>query len=569
MALIGVLVVFKAQYIFAKVNLVEQGIALYKEEHWIEAEEKLQLADTYRWFHYREEEAHQALASLEWITQYKDFIETLYGEICASKEALDFEQFMLKNNQYQTSGINELDDVKRQYLLAKYPVDQVIDEGFMAFFELMKSKLTNPLENEDYNWAKESIGKVPDVYFKEDKEKMILDLFMTCDTELYEFNKTVSGIGSFKNLLELLNDMFTTNRRCGYDSDWIMETAKMDIYQLLLEASKEEVSAFSEYIKAYRQKVHEGYKDPAVEALVDDFMLKKEEEIQELLRTRQYDELLKLYEELRYFKDYRQEIEVAKKLQKYNQLELLFEKPIEEYDYVREGENDFGASKYILGINKKTQVLEMHTLVGGYEDYKVVTYTYSLKEGEINLGQIQDIMLESNLILFITQGDDQVMGIKVFTTDNQKLEKVFEIQAKEIRVSNQLKQIAITDPIEEEMPGTYDYIYDGTSYVKQELVPIAMSLQAANLLDYKGKVVSFECYLPQQASGNAIEAYGFAGDTYYIEDMVYIYWEDGRQIPKGTYTVVGEFVDTQMYYNEATQTELAKPKIRIIELKKS
>lgn len=566
-AVILVVVVFKARHIIGKMGFVNDGIEHYKRQQWIEAEESLQRAKGYRWFHYKEEEATSTLTALSWITEYKDYIADLYGKVTESSEGKDLEAFEDYVSEYEVSGFLNLTDSQRQYLLEKYPIDQAIFTGWTHFKASIVNELENPMQGK-YNWAKEKIFLVPAQYFSQDKESAILALFKKCDQELYDRYAVATGIQAFRDLIDKLSDIYVTNRAYDFETEWLTPQVKRFMYEALIQKSKEETKTFEQYISAYRSGVDRAYKDEAIEKIVEDFMVEKEKEIEKLLKAKEYDTLITLYKELKYFKDYTKEIEVAEKMQKYEHPEMLLQQPVEQYDFIQTGTNSFDVNQYLIAMNKNTNKLELILFIGEYQDYEVNTHEFNLNDLGITPDEVKQIDVGDYLVGLRVAGTNKAIRLPILRFTNNRLEYLTEFEGDQIELIDDLKHLKITNPSNEAIPYTYDYILGEEGYEKQDIAATPINLSDTNLANYEGKLVKFSCYVSEDSNDGIVNAYYYVGNTFYSDSMAYIYREDGVAINKGSYTVIGEIVSMEPFYNTDLQLEVLRPKIRVLEMQK-
>ena len=74
--------------------------------------------------------------------------------------------------------------------------------------------------------------------------------------------------------------------------------------------------------------------------------------------------------------------------------------------------------------------------------------------------------------------------------------------------------------------------------------------------------------MSEDSNDGIVNAYYYVGNTFYSDSMAYIYREDGVAINKGSYTVIGEIVSMEPFYNTDLQLEVLRPKIRVLEMQK-
>lgn len=566
-AAVLILVDFKAQHIMGKMKYVNSGLEYYKEKQWIEAEKSLQRAADYRWFHYKEEKASSTLKALNWITEYKEEIASLYQQITDSSNNKDLDTFANYVSEYETSGFQNLTELQKEYLLERYPITQVVFSGWTDFKASLVNELNNPLHS-NYNWAKEKIFLIPSQYFTQDKEDAILELFKTCDQKLYEKYAIATGIEPFRDLIDMLSDIYVNNRKYNLDTEWLTPQVKIFMYETLMQKSKEEIETFAQYVKAYRAGADRAYKDEAIEEIVEAFMEEKEKEIERLLKAKEYDELIKLYKDLKYFKDYTKEIEIAEKMQKYDHPEMLLEKPIEQYAFVLTGEDCFEANKYLIAIEKYNNRLELFLFIGEAQAYEINRYEFNLNDLGIDVGQIQALDIEDYLIGIRLAGTNRAIRYPVIRLIDNRLEYLTEFEGDTVELIDGLKHLKVTNPTSEAVAYTYDYILGAEGYEKQEIAATTIALSDSNLQDYVGKTVRFNCYIPEEAHEGIANAYYYLDATYYSDSMAYVYREDSVAIDKGSYIITGEIVSMEPYYNMTLQLEELRPKIRIIEMQK-
>lgn len=568
--LIGSIVLagFKVRHILDKMGLINEGLTHYQEGLWIEAEESLQRARGYNWFNYKPEETREALEDLLWITDYKDYIQDLNDRVTISRQEEDIDTFAQEVAEYKASNFQSLSEAQKRYLLEKYPVDKAIHEGWGYFKAQVTHILQSPLQG-DYNWAKEKIFLIPEHYFTQDKETTIVELFKTSDKLLYDHYMTNNGISGFRTFIDILNDIYTQNKKYGFDTEWLTPQTQAFMYETMLQKSKEDLAAFSNYISTYRDEANIGYKDAKVEEVVTHFMEDKEKEIEGLLKVKEYDTLIKLYQDLHYFKDYTKEIEVAKKMQKYDQLEMLLEKPLENYPLLQVGEGNFGADKYLVAINKTTNELELYLLIGNIEEYEVKNYTIGLNKLNISIEELERIEAEENLIglkgIWAQAGNGKYIVLRL---EDNGLNLVKSFEGESIELVGGIKHVRVTNPTDEEVLYTYDYLLGEEGYERQEIAATPISLSDTNLMAYIGQMVKLNCYIVEEAPDGNGNGYYYTGDTYYSDAMAYLYYENGEAIHKGTYTIIGEMVGMEPYYSTSLSLEVLRPKIRIIEMTK-
>ena len=564
----AVVVGFKATHIIGKMTIIDDGLTYYAEESWIEAEESLQNATHYTWFQYKEAKATEVLEDLCWITNYKDYIQDLYNRVAESSlnEALD--TFADAVEEYENSGFKSLTEEQRLYLLERYPVEEAISEGWTHFKTQLVHILQNPLQG-DYKWAKEKIFLIPEGYFTANKEDAILELFKTCDEALYTKYRSSDGVGEFGTFIDILNEIYRTNREYNFDTQWLTMQVKTFMYETMFQKAQEDITAFANYIGVYRREVDSGYKDDAIEKLVDDFIVTQEKEIKRLLKAKQYEMLITRYKELKYFKDYTKEIEVAERMQKYDNPEMLLDKPLEEYVFMQVGKASFGASKYLVTIHKATNQLELYLLIGDYQEYEVKNYTIGLNELSIGTDELERIDVEDNLIGLKGIGSQAGNGkYVVLRLEDYGLNLIKNFEGESIELVEGIKHLRVTNPTDEEILYTYDYILGEKGYEKQEMSATEMNLDEADLMKYAGQVVKFGCYVAEATFAGNAKAYYYAGNTYYADSMAYIYKEDGTAINKGSYSIIGEVVGMEPYYNASLDLEVLRPKVRVIKMDK-
>lgn len=558
---------FKIQHIRGKMKYVNEGLEYYRQKEWIEAEESLQRAAEYRWFHYKEQEMNEALSSLSWITDYKEEIAHLYQKVTQSSQDKSLDTFAKDVSDYNASGFHSLTDAQREYFLERYPIEQVIFNTWTEFKVSVVNKLTDPLNN-DYNWAKEKIFLIPQEYFAKDKKEAILELFRRCDQTLYDTYAVDIGIEPFKVLIHTLNDIYMQNSGYGFYTEWLTSQVKWFMYQAMLQKSKEDIDVFRQYIEVYRIDADKDYKDKTIEDIVEVFIVDQEKEAERLLRNKAYDELINFYKTLDYFKDYTKEIEAVEKMQKYDYPQMLLEKPIEQYAFALTGAGVFQANKYLVSIEKDSTKLEVFLFIGEAQSYEISHYEINLNDLGIEVGQIQTLDSEDHLIGIRLVGANRAVRYVVIRLIDNRLEYLTEFEGDVVELIDGLKHLKVTNPTSEAIVYTYDYLLGDDGYEKQEIVATTIMLSDSNLLQYVGKMVEFSCYIPEGISEGIANAYYYSDANYYSDSIAYVYREDDIGIEQGVYSITGEIVSMEPYYSMTLGLEILRPKIKIIEIQK-
>lgn len=600
----GLLVVSgtKVVHIMQKVNLVNKGLELYEHKTWMEAEETMQQTKSYTWFRYKEKDVDNVLQELDWITNYKYELDTLYKEIKQSELDKDYAVFSEARRSYEALGFHKLEEWKQEYLLENYPVHEAIHSAWVSFKGYMQSLLNNPSQSNNYNWAKGKIFEVPEQYFSSDKEEAILKLFKNCDYRLYEsitlhFNQLVDTFEAF-------NEIYETNEKYGYKTEWLTEGVKSFIKENLLkeakataldEAALEEIrkqpkvykmgesietslpifvetetqiKAFSNSIKAYREQIHEAYRDEQIEEIVNDFLKNKEREIDVLVTAHYYEEAISWYRALKTLKDYSQEIEELKRLKIYEEPERLLASKESLYPFYQIGENALKADKYMVAINTQNASLEIYRFVGGPKQYisnQISVYLVDVGLENIDYSLIEQVSVSEDLILLeLPEGEYQ--RVKVIQVGEEKIQAIFDISGETIKVSSDLKSIEVQNPIGEESPSVSIYQYDGAGYRKQEQEVVTVSLGDETLQTRIGEVVQFECYYPEAFQDENVTVYNFEGQTYFFDQGAYLNLQEDIRLTEGRYRIIGEIVGVSTQFDDALQTEVTRPIIKVLQV---
>lgn len=564
LAFLVILVCYKIGHIIRKVVLVNEAKSLYAQEEWIEAEATLQKAEGYKWFIYEEDTTAHYLANLSWITEYKDRLEQWTNDIKKSYTEGQYTEFIQQVKEYENSNFETLDSIKKTYLLEHYPVTSEIDKGWKTFKASMEQALKEPLGQGDYVWAKEAIWDVPTDYFEDSKEVYIQKLFTACDAKLFkaEIIKP-EHYTAFEALLREMNALYTMNEKYGYKSEWLTEKLKSYIEELLTKKSKEDnIQVFSQYANVYTQNAKAVYQSNEIDNIIKNFIKRQENKAQALVDKAQYADAIKLYKEMHVFKDYTKEIKEVEAIQKYNESTLLLSKEASAYTYLKEGAYGAGDSKYVMGVQKESNILEVVLIEGTKTDYEIGTYEMSLGSREI-----KDILVYSNFIILLKPSSQRAYTYEVIQLKQNKLKTVFEIEANSIELIGQSMDFRVNSPIEG-YEG-YDYIYESTlfGYRKAEIEAARVSLNDPDLGTYEGKVISFEGYIPQNQTGDVVLAMYIEENVYQPDKAVQVYREDGEPITSGSYKIIGEYVGNVTYYDETLTTESTRPHIKILETK--
>lgn len=566
LSLLLILVFYKVGHIMKKVTLVDKGLSFYEDKEWIKAEANLQQANTYNWFEYKKEITNNYLQSLDWITQFNPLMSRLSTALEESETSKDYGTFTQLWEEYEASRFSELSESQKEYLLSYYPVDTQIDEGWKSYKALMEDLLSKPTPRVNYNWAKKAIFEVPDKYFKEDKESTIKALFITCDSQLIDesISKLAKEEGylTFKALLESLNAIYEINAQVGYESKWLTDRIKPYIKTTLETKSKhEDITVFARYIEVYRQSANGYYKDEEIETVVESFINEQEVKAATLIGNQSYDEAISLYEAMKYFKDYKEEIKEIHMMKEYDNEELLLSSKEEEYSFIKKGTNALGATKYIMGIHTVKGSLEVVTIDGVPKDY--VTNTYEIP---LSSKTPQDIQVIDHLMLLTSEGTSRNNHFELLMLQSSTLNKLLEIEANSLEVLEGGNKLKINSPESGYEGYDYEYIYTETGYIESEMISTPISLDDDQVTSYVGNIVRFSCYVPEEMPGDTTLGMFIKDNVYYPNLAAELYLEEGQMITTGTYTVVGEYIENVLHTDSETGETTIRPRIKVLKL---
>ncbi len=540
------------------------------------------------------------LQELDWITSYKHELDTLYKEIKQSEIDKDYAVFSEARRSYKALGFHKLENWKQEYLLERYPIHEAIHSAWISFKGYMQSLLNHPLQNNEYNWAKEKIFEVPEQYFSSDKEEAILKLFKNCDYRLYE--SITLHFHQLTDTFKAFNEIYETNEKYGYKTEWLTERIKSFIKENLLkeatpldEANLEEIrnhpkvyklgenieaslpvfvetetqiKRFSKSIEAYRKQANKAYQDEQIEEIVNDFLKSKEREIDVLVTAHYYEEAISWYKALKALKDYSEEIEEINRLKIYEEPERLLASKESLYPFYQIGENGLQADKYMVAINTQNASLEIYRFVGSPKQYissQIRVYLVDIGLENIDYSLLKQVSVSGELILLeLPEGERQ--RIKVIQVGQEEIQSIFDISGETINISSDLKSIEVQNPIGEEQPSVSAYQYDGESYREQKQEVLEVSLGDETLQIRIGEVIQFECYYLETLQDETVTVYNFEGQTYFFDQGAYLNLQEDIILTEGKYRIIGETVGVSTYYDDVLQTEVIMPIIEVLQV---
>jgi hypothetical protein len=563
LGLLVILVYNKINHIVKKVSLVNEAAFLYGNEKWIETEAMLQKAEKYKWFNYKEDILESYLKELQWITEFDPLINRITQEASASYSQGLYEDFLTVYKEYQHTGFNQLEQDKRQYLLKHYPAETEFEQGWKTFKDLMQKALNKPVDPVQYQWAKGALRDVPDEYFDGNKEDEIKTLFVTCDITLFTSAMAIKEeYLLFQKLLSDMNAIYETNKKYGYSSKWLTARLKPFIEKLIIEKSKtDQIREFANYAKVYQAKVRSYYKSQTVEDTIAKFIQDKEDAAKHLVDAQKYEEAIKIYQEMGVFKSYSTEISQVTQMEKYDHAELLLRQPKETYGFIKEGTRGFGGEKYIIGLQKGTGILELVVIEGTRDEYQSSTYETVIGEMEI-----KDILFEGELISLLSPSETRSYTYHIVGFLEEKLTVLLRVEANHVEVAEDGGLLRVNSPLSG-YEG-YDYAYRRTDngYIDEGIIAQPVSLGEFNFTAHIGKVIRFDCYVPEEYAGYTALGMYHAEGVFYPDTAAELYLESGEFIASGYYTIVGEYLDNTMYHQEELAMDLVRPSIKILSM---
>lgn len=563
LGLLVILVYNKINHIVKKVSLVNEAASLYGNEKWIETEAMLQKAEKYKWFNYKEDILESYLKELQWITEFDPLINRITQEASASYSQGLYEDFLTVYKEYQHTGFNQLEQDKRQYLLKYYPAETEFEQGWKTFKDLMQKALNKPVDPVQYQWAKGALRDVPDEYFDGNKEDEIKTLFVTCDITLFTSAMAIKeDYLLFQKLLSDMNAIYETNKKYGYSSKWLTAELKPFIEKLIIEKSKtDQIREFANYAKVYQAKVRSYYKSQTVEDTIAKFIQDKEDAAKHLVDAQKYEEAIKIYQEMGVFKSYSTEISQVTQMEKYDHAELLLRQPKETYGFIKEGTRGFGGEKYIIGLQKGTGILELVVIEGTRDEYQSSTYETVIGEMEI-----KDILFEGELISLLSPSETRSYTYHIVGFLEEKLTVLLRVEANHVEVAEDGGLLRVNSPLSG-YEG-YDYAYRRTDngYIDEGIIAQPVSLGEFNFTAHIGKVIRFDCYVPEEYAGYTALGMYHAEGVFYPDTAAELYLESGEFIASGYYTIVGEYLDNTMYHQEELAMDLVRPSIKILSM---
>lgn len=563
LGLLVILVYNKIHHIVKKVSLVNEAASLYGNEKWIETEAMLQKAEKYKWFNYKEDIMESYLKELHWITEFNPLISMITQEASASYGQGRYEDFLAVYKAYQNTGFSQLEQDKRQYLLRHYPAETEFEQGWQTFKGLMEEALKKPTDPAQYQWAKGALWDVPEEYFDGNKEDEIKVLFITCDTTLFTGAMAVKeDYLLFQKLLSDMNAIYETNKKYGYSSEWLTARLKPFAEKLIIEKSQtDQIREFANYAKVYQAKVRSYYKSQTVEDTIAKFIHDKEDTAKQLVDTQKYEEAIKIYQEMGVFKSYSTEISQVTQMEKYDHAELLLRQPKETYGFIKEGTQGFGGDKYIIGFQKGTGILELVVIEGTRSEYQSSTYETVIGEMEI-----KDILFEGELISLVTPSETRDYTYHIVGLLEEKLTEFLRVEANHVEVAEGGALLRVNSPLGGYEGYDYAYRWTDNGYIDEGIIAQPVSLGEFNFAAYIGKVIRFDCYVPEEYAGyTALGMYHEEG-VFYPDTAAELYLESGEFIASGYYTIVGEYLDNTMYHHEGLAMDLVRPSIKILSM---
>lgn len=559
---LGGLIFNKARHLVTKVKLANEVIVLHREKAWIEAESTLNEARAYNWFEYKEEELVQYEESLQWISQYRGFLEQLEEDMKElTIDEANYTQFVALYEAYKKSGVEKLAEWQKTYLFAYYPVEEEIDRIWKKYRSLMSSYLSNPLE-ENWEWAKRNIDDVPEVYWKDRSE--VEALFVTCDTLLFEEATSKDDtFGAFSQLIEQMNVICEVNRAAGHTSEWLGEMLRPYINELFRVKSSESIDTFTLYLSLYRSSALNVYKDKRVEEIAADFVVSKEKEVKQLVNEKAYEEAITLLKKLEYFGKYEEEIQKIEDYQKYEEPERLLTWPIEEYGFIQKGSEAFESHHYVVAFNQVVGKLEMLLIKGDRERYDVQRFELSM-DGE----GIEEVQVVNDLLVMMKEGMSRKVRYQIVGMEDGQLKCLLDLEADGLEIEEEGMKLRVRHPINEEEEADYYYSYSNGSYESMGIAYTEVAFKEIEKVMKVGDLIKFHCYVPEEVAGETAFGMFIEENLYDPRYAVYLYRKDGGLISEGEYDMIGEYVNQDVYEDEVTGEQRILPHIKIIELER-
>lgn len=427
-----------------------------------------------------------------------------------------------------------------------------------------------------------------------------MKLFKNCDYCLYE--SITLHFHQLTDTFEVFNEIYETNEKYGYKTEWLTERIKSFIKENLLkeatpldEANLEEIrnhpkvyklgenieaslpvfvetetqiKRFSKSIEAYRKQANKAYQDEQIEEIVNDFLKSKEREIDVLVTAHYYEEAISWYKALKALKDYSEEIEEINRLKIYEEPERLLASKESLYPFYQIGENGLQADKYMVAINTQNASLEIYRFVGSPKQYissQIRVYLVDIGLENIDYSLLKQVSVLGELILLeLPEGEHQ--RIKVIQVGQEEIQPIFDISGETINISSDLKSIEVQNPIGEEQPSVSTYQYDGESYREQKQEVLEVSLGDETLQTRIGEVIQFECYYPETLQDETVTVYNFEGQTYFFDQGAYLNLQEDIILTEGKYRIIGEIVGVSTYYDDILQTEVTMPIIEVLQV---
>ena len=554
----------KMNHIIKKIALVQKAEIAYHKEEWIEAEEALQKAQKYKWFNYKEQLAKEYLNRLDFITKFKPLMDQMLQDLKLSYTIDQYEAFAELYKGYQTFGLEKMDQFKRDYLLKQYPLEEAFHKGWKVFKEKMEKGLNDPVNNPEYNWAKQAIWDLPDEYLKGDKETHIKELFIACDTKLFEeAAKGNEDFLHFQKLLTKTNDIYIINKKYSYNSEWLTVKLKPYIERVIKEKSKtDNIREFARYVKAYEANVIPYYESKDVRERIKTFIEEKEKKAELFVERQEYEEAIKIFEDMNAFGNYSKEIEQVKKRQKYDHEELLLAFSEDSYGLIRKGTGVFGGEKYILGLQKDTGRLELVIIKGTKSEYSTNSYEVTLMYG----AEIEDLAVSSQLVMALSPSGKRAHTYQILGFAGKSFENLLTIEADTIKVLEDGQSLKVNSPLDGYEGLNYEYIYTEEGYKNQGMEIQEVQLGNLNLSAYIGKIITFDCYVPAEYEGSEALGMYYEKDVYYPDTAVSLYLESGEAIRAGSYKITGEYVENFIYHDDELNKDMIRPRIKIMEM---
>jgi hypothetical protein len=311
----------------------------------------------------------------------------------------------------------------------------------------------------------------------------------------------------------------------------------------------------------YQAKVRSYYKSQTVEDTIAKFIRDKEDAAKHLVDAQKYEEAIKIYQEMGVFKSYSTEISQVTQMEKYDHAELLLRQPKETYGFIKEGTRGFGGEKYIIGLQKGTGILELVVIEGTRDEYQSSTYETVIGEMEI-----KDILFEGELISLLSPSETRSYTYHIVGFLEEKLTVLLRVEANHVEVAEDGGLLRVNSPLSG-YEG-YDYAYRRTDngYIDEGIIAQPVSLGEFNFTAHIGKVIRFDCYVPEEYAGYTALGMYHAEGVFYPDTAAELYLESGEFIASGYYTIVGEYLDNTMYHQEELAMDLVRPSIKILSM---